>query len=663
MTVPRLPRWILCAWFLMACLLGWAQAATSPAPAPLELRSDTGVLRWSQEVSSIQELGPSAGLDAVVSGARGLQRDITPDGAFPLGTDRTLWLHLRVQRQADAPQDWWLDIPSPFLDRVTLFLPNGRGGWLAQEAGDTLPVSQWTIPSFYPEFRVRIDHTQATSVWLRVQNFREVSVPLRWSSDAARSPLRALELVFAGAVLGAFLLMLCWNLLRWAETQSSQHGWLFLYALLMGLVCAQGLGLANLWLWPHAPVWANYAATFLPLLGAGFSTLLLHHIAASQRFYPVWDQVLLWSAWLFVPMVALELLLERSAAASLDGMYFVLCAVLGLVTAARLWRDKDRNGALLCCAYLPLGVALVYLGGQKLDWYPLHWAARYALIGSAAVSSALMLHAVVWRSRNRVELKDRVRSAATQDALTGLLVRQRFEAQVRQTIERARHDHHSAAIVLVEVSNFPQLQQAYGLTVAEQSLVRAVIKLHRVLRDVDPAGRVGEARFGLLLEGVSTREDLTERMVGLIASGLIPLAGMEPEITLQFHMAAVMLDEIHPDPDTVLEELGEILSGIAPRTRRPIRFLEPATTLPSPLQRDSGFGHDNSGTFTELAQKARQWGQQRAAKRPMPPTTGTDASGSPSAGQTSAAAPSSGGGDKTPERFSDTEPQAPRPPR
>ncbi len=615
------------AWMrlVVACVLALgasaAGAATSPPPQAQLLRTETTTQDWGAELAAVLEVGPSAGVDAVASGARGLLRDYPADTVFALGADRTLWLHLRVQRQKDAARDWWLDIPMPFLDSVTLYQADGGGGWIAQHAGDTLPLAQWTLPGMYPQFHLRLDGTQASSVWLRVRNYRDVSLPLRLSSAAAHHQQGLAETALGSAVLGALLMLVGWSAVRLLETRESQQGWYVMYALLMLLVCAQALGLANLWLWPHAAGWANYASTVLPLLGVGASTLFLRHVAALGARHPSWDQCLLWFACLSVPLAMLEWLLQRGNAAQLQGLYFALGPTLGIATALRLWRDANPTGPMLLWANAPAGLAVLYLAGVMLQIYPPQWQASYAMVVGAALSVALLLHALAWRHRSRLELSGRVRASDTQDALTGLLVRSKFEWHMHDTIRRAQNDRHSAAIVLVEVSNFDMLRQAYVLEVAERCLLRAVVKLHRVLRDVDPAGRVGEARFALVLEGVSSREALTERMVGLIASGLIPLAGLQPEVTLHFHMAAVLLDEVSPNADTVLDELGEILAGIAPRTRRPIRFMEPATTMPSPLKRDSGFGQDSSGTFTHLADKARLWGKQQGALREMPPTS------------------------------------------
>jgi hypothetical protein len=51
------------------------------------------------------------------------------------------------------------------------------------------------------------------------------------------------------------------------------------------------------------------------------------------------------------------------------------------------------------------------------------------------------------------------------------------------------------------------------------------------------------------------------------------------------------------DPRTILEQLDDVLDNMAPRTRRPIRFLEPLQTAPAPVEESSGFGEDDTGAF------------------------------------------------------------------
>ena len=67
----------------------------------------------------------------------------------------------------------------------------------------------------------------------------------------------------------------------------------------------------------------------------------------------------------------------------------------------------------------------------------------------------------------------------------------------------------------------------------------------------------------------------------------MPLKGLKPEVILQFHVAAVLLTERLASGPETSANLNDLLDGMAARTRRPIRFLEPELTRPVPLERDS----------------------------------------------------------------------------
>ena len=118
-------------------------------------------------------------------------------------------------------------------------------------------------------------------------------------------------------------------------------------------------------------------------------------------------------------------------------------------------------------------------------------------------------------------------------------------------VARHRRDGESAAIVYIDLVNHGRIRDAFGTAAAEQSLLRSVIKLRRLLRDVDTVSRVGEARFGVILEGASSRASVTERAARLIAAGLMPLPGLKPDVTLQFHIAALLLNERALEADDV----------------------------------------------------------------------------------------------------------------
>jgi two-component system, sensor histidine kinase LadS len=195
----------------------------------------------------------------------------------------------------------------------------------------------------------------------------------------------------------------------------------------------------------------------------------------------------------------------------------------------------------------------------------------------------------------------REQALSTHDALTGLLAPHLFTDRLRQVVARFRRTGEDAAVMYIDLVNHGPIRNYFGTATAEQSLLRTVIKLRRLLRDVDTVARVGEARFGVILEGASSRSSVTERATRLIAAGLMPLPGLKPDVTLQFHVAALLLGERPMEAEQIQEALAAQLGRMSPRTRRPIRFIQQEQAGGSEPGDSSLFAQDAAAAAPELA--------------------------------------------------------------
>lgn len=453
-----------------------------------------------------------------------------------------------------------------------------------------MPKHLWATAGLYPQFTLKLKPASVNEMYLQVRNVKSISVPIRLATVGQRQQQSEIEFLGIGLILGSLLMLTAWCSIQHLAHRSPAEGWYALYSLLIILAIANATGLAAQFLWPDSPVWADLAYGILPELAIGSSLLFIRHLCALSSRYQRFDLLVGVLGWGAMAAAPLYWVLERSVADL--GLTFILAAAgfCGLSSVALAWRRANPIAPWLMLAYVPQGICLAGLLLQSQGLLPTSWGVRYVLVGAVTLAVPLLLHALHLRSRDRKEVELRAEHLPVQDALTGLLLPSVFAAQLREAVDRAMDSHEPAAIVLVNVVNHDRIKQMYGDTAAEQCLLRAVVKLHRILRDIDPAGRVGNAQFGLIIEGITSRQALSERMVKLIASGLIPIPGLQPEVTLQFQAAAVLLSERIPDPANVMEELAQLLSGMSPRTRRPIRFLEPEATAPAPLKRDSAFG-------------------------------------------------------------------------
>jgi two-component system, sensor histidine kinase LadS len=224
---------------------------------------------------------------------------------------------------------------------------------------------------------------------------------------------------------------------------------------------------------------------------------------------------------------------------------------------------------------------------RTLGWADIVVSSQYLVVASLTVEVPLLLVALFIRSRDRHSAQVREQALSSHDGLTGLLAPHLFTDRLRQVVTRFRRNGENAAVMYIELVNHARIREVFGPAVAEQSILRSVIKLHRLLRDVDTVSRVGEARFAVILEGASGRSSVTERATRLIAAGLMPLPGLKPDVTLQFHIAALLLSERPLEAEEAQNVLGQQLSRMSPRTRRPIRFIQPEQDLTSDPAHDS----------------------------------------------------------------------------
>jgi GGDEF domain-containing protein len=502
---------------------------------------------------------------------------------YALNSQGTLWQHYRFKKSADSRQDWVLQFPLPLLDKVTVFQQTPTGGWAGQTAGDTVAVSSWPEPGRYAQFQLTLTNDSIHDVYVRIQHATRVHIPVNAIAGQARSHRLQVEALAAGAVLGALLLLIVAGAAQTVVYRDPAYGWYALYVSVMALAVAAWTGVAGHLLWSHSGAWADLAPGGLSILVGGAAPMVVHHLCgpgARPRWY---EPIAYWLGAASLPLALIYALVERGVGVVIGGIYVITVVVLGMRRAVIVWKRKDMVGFWVLAAFTPLALVALLIVAATSGLLPVSWLSQYGLLAGLTIQVPLLLVALNLRSRERHRMETREEAMASHDALTGLLALPLFNDRLQRTVSRFMRHKEPAAVVYVELVNYDYVKRTYGIAVAEQSLLRSVIKLRRILRDVDTVGRVDEARFGMILEGASSREPVNEMAARLIAAGLMPLKGLKPEIVLQFHVAGVLLSEKLASGPELSQALAGLLDGMAARTRRPIRFIEPELTRPMPL--------------------------------------------------------------------------------
>jgi two-component system, sensor histidine kinase LadS len=566
-----------------AAMTAWAQAPVRP----LQLSDAIAVLD-AQETGGawIDPQGKST-LEQILHAGAPRFEPTRADIVYSLGEQGALWLHYRLARSANDRHRWLLSFPMPALDQVTLYQQDAKGQWTGESAGDTLAVATWPEPGRYPHFRLDLPGSQMHDVYVRIHHLTSANFPVELLTEAEYDQRVQLEYLGLGLTFGALMLLIAACLAQSLVYRDGVYAWYALYALVTALGVTAYTGAAAHLLWPHFGALGDSPQGCLALLAGAAALLFVRNLTGISARFPLVDRLVYGAGLGGIALACLFPLVPKSTGLAIMGLYLAGAVLTNMWIAFAAWRRGDAVGGWVLLAYLPLtlavGMALLRLVGVL----PVSFATQYAIVVAMAIEVPLLLIALNIRSRERHGAHIRELALSSQDALTGLLAPHLFHDRLRQVVARHKRDREDAAIIFIDLVNHRRIKEHYGTAVAEQSLLRSVIKLRRLVRDVDTVSRIGEARFGLILEGVSSRIAVTDRAARLIAAGLMPLNGLKPDVTLQFHTAAVLLGERMGEPTELAEALTTLLEGMSSRTRRPIRFLEPEQTMPAGLPSDS----------------------------------------------------------------------------
>jgi diguanylate cyclase (GGDEF)-like protein len=125
----------------------------------------------------------------------------------------------------------------------------------------------------------------------------------------------------------------------------------------------------------------------------------------------------------------------------------------------------------------------------------LGWPLLIAVVG---LSLAVLLGALVlvW---SRSEKMQELRLLASQDPLTGLKNRRRFEEDLRNELARSRRERTVGAVMMLDLDNFKQVNDTLGHPVGDRTIAEIAAVLTARMRTTDSVARLGGDEFAIVL--------------------------------------------------------------------------------------------------------------------------------------------------------------------
>ena len=154
---------------------------------------------------------------------------------------------------------------------------------------------------------------------------------------------------------------------------------------------------------------------------------------------------------------------------------------------------------------------------------------------------------------------ERTAYLAYHDALTSLANRRFLDEELPKAMARAgRHDQ-SLAIVMLDIDDFKPINDEYGHAVGDELLVCFAKRLHKTLRSSDLAVRQGGDEFILLIEGINSKNELTQGFQRIQESLDKPYELPKGKTRVRFSMGITVFPEDNSPPDLLIRHADAAL--------------------------------------------------------------------------------------------------------
>ncbi|MBS1190057.1 MAG: diguanylate cyclase/phosphodiesterase with sensor(s) [Rhodocyclaceae bacterium] len=182
-----------------------------------------------------------------------------------------------------------------------------------------------------------------------------------------------------------------------------------------------------------------------------------------------------------------------------------------------------------------------------------HYAVQYAVSsipgdGGAPRGAVLVLRDVTEMQQVRIQLQFQ----ATCDPLTALPNRRIFRERVQQAMARARRKGRLAAIMLIDLDDFKDVNDSLGHAVGDDLLKGMALRLAESLGETDTVARIGGDEFGVLVEDLAQVEDIQPLADKVLEAAAAPLCLEGHEVTVNCSIGVSVLPVDSDDADTLL---------------------------------------------------------------------------------------------------------------
>ncbi len=231
------------------------------------------------------------------------------------------------------------------------------------------------------------------------------------------------------------------------------------------------------------------------------------------------------------------------------------------VTASAVgdWRQRIRKIGAGSVASFPLSF------GNKLKGTFALYSPEPNAFDEQEVRLFVQLAADTSLGLEMAEKESRLYQLTNYDLITGLPNRALFEDRISQALVRAPRAHTVAAVLLLRVERFRQINDRFGWAGCDAVVKQIAQYLAKLVRPGDTVARVADDQFGILLDDVRRVEDIVQTADRLIADYPRAVSWSGQEILLQGSMGIAAYPNDGEDALSLLHNAQVALDNITTR--------------------------------------------------------------------------------------------------
>lgn len=170
------------------------------------------------------------------------------------------------------------------------------------------------------------------------------------------------------------------------------------------------------------------------------------------------------------------------------------------------------------------------------------------------------------------ETEERLHHMAQYDALTDLPNRALFFDRLGLSLAVARRNHHSVALLYLDLDHFKILNDTFGHRVADGVLQQVAVRLRRATRESDTVARIAGDEFCIIAPQIVVRDDAIRVAQKCLEALKTPLEVNGEPILVGISIGIAMYPHDGDTPEILIQRADAAMSMVKMQTRNSYKF-------------------------------------------------------------------------------------------